>query len=113
MCAATSRLPSQVSGSAGKRGGQTIESNTIIMTDAAQELSATHDRMPVILSAEAARQWMTADEQDTAKLKALLHPYLPPELEWYRVSTQVNSARGDAPSMIVPIDGEIVSGRSD
>jgi hypothetical protein len=46
-------------------------------------------------------------------LKTLLHPYLPPELKWYRVSSRVNSVRAEAPDLIVPIDGETVTGRSD
>lgn len=92
---------------------QIIESNTIIVTDTVQVLSATHDRMPVILSPEAARQWMDPNQHDPARLKALLEPYVPPELELYRVSTRVNSARTDAPDLIVPTDGELISGHGD
>jgi putative SOS response-associated peptidase YedK len=85
-------------------GGQTIESNTIIVTDAAQVLSATHDRMPVLLTAEAARLWMSIDEQDPTRLKALLQPYLPPDLQWYKVSTRVNDARTEAPDLIAAME---------
>jgi putative SOS response-associated peptidase YedK len=87
-----------------KGGGQTIESNTIIVTDAAQRLRETHDRMPVILNAEAARRWMSIDAQDAAELKALLRPYLPPDLEWYKVSTRVNNARTESPDLILATD---------
>jgi putative SOS response-associated peptidase YedK len=94
-----------------KGDDQVIESDTIIVTDATEAIAQTHDRMPVILSPEAARQWMNPDEQDSATLKSLLHPYVPPGLEMYRVSTRVNSARGDAPEMITPLDGEMLDAR--
>jgi putative SOS response-associated peptidase YedK len=87
-----------------KGGGQIIESNTIIVTDAMQVLSETHDRMPVILTAEGARRWMSIDEQNPAELKTLLQPYLPPGLEWYKVSTRVNNARTEAPDLIAATD---------
>jgi putative SOS response-associated peptidase YedK len=88
--------------------GQTIESNTIIVTDAAPGLRTMHDRMPVILSPEGARVWMDAKEHDPARLKAWLKPYAPPELEAYRVSTRVNNAKTDSRDLITPADGEIV-----
>jgi len=53
---------------------------------------------------------MNNDEQDTATLKALLQPYLPPGLEWHSVSPQVNCARIE--DLIVPTDDEMVSARS-
>jgi putative SOS response-associated peptidase YedK len=87
-----------------KGDGQIIESNTIIVTDAVQMLSETHDRMPVILNPEAARQWMSIDEPSPAGLKALLRPYLPPDLEWYKVSTRVNNARTEAPDLIAAME---------
>ena len=87
---------------------QVIESTTIIVTDAVQVLSHTHDRMPVILSPETARLWMHWETQDASALKALLRPYVPEDLEMYRVSTLVNNARNDVPDMITPLDGEMV-----
>lgn len=89
--------------------GQTIESNTIIVTDAARRLRTMHDRMPVILSPEGAEVWLDLDEHDTSRLKLLLAPYAPPELEAYRVSTRVNNAKTDEPDLILPTDGEMVS----
>jgi putative SOS response-associated peptidase YedK len=82
--------------------GQTIESNTIIVTDAVQALRSIHDRMPVMIASESVRSWLDADEHDPARLKLLLQPYAPPELEAYRVSTRVNNARTDSPDLIAP-----------
>jgi putative SOS response-associated peptidase YedK len=88
--------------------GQTIESNTIIVTDAAQGLRTMHERMPVILSPEGARVWLDTAQRDPNRLRSLLAPYAPPELEAYRVTTRVNNARTDTPDLITPVDGEIV-----
>ena len=85
-------------------GGQIIESNTIIVTDAVQVLSETHDRMPVILNAETARRWMSSEQQDPAELKTLLQPHLPADLDWYKVSTRVNDARTEAPELIAAME---------
>jgi len=86
--------------------GKTIESNTIIVTDAVEVLRSVHDRMPVILSPDGIRPWLDAEEQNPAHLKALLQPYAPPELEAYQVSTRVNNARTDAPDLIAPKPGD-------
>jgi len=85
-------------------GGQIIESNTIIVTDAVQVLSETHDRMPVILDAETAKRWMSSDEQDPGELRTLLRPHLPADLDWYKVSARVNNARTEAPELIAAME---------
>jgi putative SOS response-associated peptidase YedK len=52
-----------------KGGGQIIESNTIMVTDAVQVLSETHDRMPVILNAETARRWMSSERTRPGRIE--------------------------------------------
>jgi putative SOS response-associated peptidase YedK len=65
-----------------------------------------HDRMPVILDAEAESLWLDPETEDPSRLTALLQPYPAEEMEAYEVSTIVNSARGDSPEMIQQVDVE-------
>jgi putative SOS response-associated peptidase YedK len=81
---------------------QTIQSHTIIVTDVDPMLRSMRSRMPVILSPEAAWLWLLARVHDPDRLKRLLTPYAPPELEAYRVSTRVNDIRNDDPALIEP-----------
>jgi putative SOS response-associated peptidase YedK len=65
-----------------------------------------HDRMPVILDAEAEALWLDPATEDPSRLTALLQPYPAEEMEAYPVSTIVNSAREDSPEMIERVDAE-------
>jgi putative SOS response-associated peptidase YedK len=67
--------------------GQTIKSNTIIVTDAAKGLRTMHDHMPAMLSPEGTKVWLDAGEHAPARLKPLLSPYARPELEAYFYQT--------------------------
>jgi len=63
-----------------------------------------HDRMPVILDAEAEALWLDPATEDRDRLSALLQPYPAEEMEAFPVSTAVNSARGDSPEMIERVE---------
>lgn len=80
--------------------GQTIESCTLIVTDANELMAPLHERMPVILAPESYDLWLDPTVQDPARLQPLLRPYSAKAMEAYPVSTQVNSPKNDLPELI-------------
>ena len=82
--------------------GQQVRSCTIITTEPNQLLSTIHDRMPVILPAEAHALWLDRNADDPDVLRSLLKPYPSEEMEAYQVSTLVNSVRNDVPECALP-----------
>lgn len=84
--------------------GQALNSCTILTTDANAVVAKVHDRMPVILPVEAYDDWLDPRPTDAAKLVPLLVPYPAERMKAYAVSTEVNSAAKDEPSMIVPAE---------
>lgn len=80
--------------------GQVIESYAIITTDANEIMAPVHDRMPVILPAEAIDAWLDPDYEDTTGLKELLVPYPADEMQERAVSTRVNSSRNEGPDLL-------------
>lgn len=85
-----------------ERDGQRIESCTLITTDANQDVSAIHDRMPVILPTEAQARWLdpTCDQPDA--LQPLLVPYADGQIQLTPVSTWVNSPTHEGPRCLEP-----------
>ena len=61
-----------------------------------------HNRMPVILKREDEGQWLNKEEKDSIKLLNLLKPAPDQEYEAYPVSTRVNKATNDDPSLLTP-----------
>lgn len=80
--------------------GTVIHSCTIITTEANELLADLHPRMPVILKKEDEALWLDRNCDDVALLETLLKPYPADEMEVYPVSSEVNSARNDYPSLI-------------
>lgn len=81
-------------------GGQTIESCTILTTEANQTLSPVHDRMPVILAPDDYELWLDEDVRKRELLKDLLRPYPAKEMMSYPVGTAVNSPRNQGSELI-------------
>jgi putative SOS response-associated peptidase YedK len=82
-------------------GGAPVHSTTIVTTEANPFVRPVHDRMPVILSGEAARVWLDP-EADPPALQAVLRPYQGDDLTAHEVSTLVNAPRNNSPECIVP-----------
>jgi putative SOS response-associated peptidase YedK len=82
--------------------GSTLETFTIITTQANAKLVPLHDRMPVILGPRQIDAWL-APETDAAKLQELLVPSPPEDLSLQPVSTLVNNPWNDSPACIEPI----------
>ena len=61
-----------------------------------------HDRMPVILAADAYDLWLDPAVQTAERLVALLRPYPDDEMVAYPVSTRVNDPANDSPDLVAP-----------
>jgi putative SOS response-associated peptidase YedK len=86
------------------KSAETVESVTIITTDANDKLRPIHHRMPVILDAYDYAIWLDPDlgAEETSRL---LRPHAPESMAFYRVGTRVNNARHDDPDCIAPQNG--------
>lgn len=72
-------------------GNQTINSCTILTTEANEVLRPVHDRMLVILHPDDYELWLDGGEREQSLLKELLRPYAAEGMTGYPVSTLVNS----------------------
>ncbi|MEO0775871.1 MAG: SOS response-associated peptidase [Bacteroidota bacterium] len=79
-------------------GQHRMDTFSIITTEANEEVRPLHHRMPVMLLEPAARRRWLTDLPLEAHL-AQLHPPSPGHLEYYRVSTQLNSVANDSATL--------------
>ena len=86
------------------RGGEQIRTFSIITTSPNREVSALHDRMPVILSSPERRErWLGAlDPEEIPELLATPEDGI---LDIYQVSVKVNSVRNNTPDLHEPVGG--------
>lgn len=82
-------------------GGE-VRTCTIITTRPNSLMQPIHSRMPVILPASAWSQWLDPQENDPARLSALLIPYPAEEMQAYPVSSLVNNPINDSSACIQP-----------
>lgn len=87
-----------------RRGGQVVDSCTIVTTKPNGVMQPIHHRMPVILSKGDFATWLDPSNSDTASLQNLIQPCNDDQLQAYRVSKVVNSPKHDRPDCIAPID---------
>lgn len=80
--------------------GETIETCTIITTEANELAATVHDRMPVILGKANYDRWL---DPDFKTAQALLQPYPSKEMLSYPVSIAVNRPSHDAPDCIAEL----------
>ncbi len=88
--------------------GGSLESFTIVTTQANDLLKSVHDRMPVILRREDEPLWLDPKTGATAQVKGLLRPYPAEEMAAAEVSPLVNSPKNDGPDCLAapePPDG--------
>ncbi len=83
--------------------GETVETFTIVTTDANAKLRPIHARMPVILAPEAYDTWLDTAPERARDALALLRYYPEEPMAFYRVTTRVNSVRNDDSECIVPL----------
>jgi len=84
-----------------KADGETVESFTIVTTEANRRLAAIHHRMPVVLAPADHDAWLDPAAPADALL-ALLRPAPEETFVATPVSTRVNAVRNDDPSLIEP-----------
>jgi putative SOS response-associated peptidase YedK len=84
----------------------TMESCTIITTEACELVLPIHQRMPVILPPEMYRMWLDPTLQNNDELTALLIPFSSEEMEAYQVSTLVNSPVNEDPRCVEPVENQ-------
>lgn len=82
-----------------KRDDETIESCTIVTTEANDMMTELHNRMPVILDPEDFEWWMTGKTEEVGQLLA---PCPSDWLDAYAVSRKVNNTRNYGPELIEP-----------
>lgn len=82
-----------------------IESCTIIVTAANEQMRDIHDRMPVILPADIWDTWL--EENDTQTLQKMLIPSTQIKLTSHAVSREVNSPGNDSDELIKSISSHI------
>jgi putative SOS response-associated peptidase YedK len=80
--------------------GSELLSYTIITTEANELIRPFHHRMPVILDEQHEDHWLHGHANDTEALLEMLRPYPAAAMEFYEVSTAVNSPRTDSPDCI-------------
>jgi putative SOS response-associated peptidase YedK len=86
-------------------GEEPVRSATIITTEANEEMSRIHDRMPVILPPSAWDAWLDPDNDDLDTLGQLLVP-APPSVTVLRpVGTQVSNVRNQGPQLVDEVPG--------
>jgi putative SOS response-associated peptidase YedK len=83
--------------------GSEIRSCTIITTQPNTLLEPIHNRMPVILPADAYTRWITPEDCSAIQLNGLLVSYPADEMVAFPVSKMVNSPQYDTPELIKPI----------
>jgi len=85
------------------RPGRDPAAACVLLTTAPNELMAPiHDRMPVVLTAEACRAWIDPELQDPLGVASLLLPSPAEDWRAVPVSSRVNHVANDDASLIVP-----------
>ncbi len=80
--------------------GQPIRSCALITTNPNDLVAQAHNRMPVILPAEARQEWLNTELHDTKFLASLLVPFPASEMTARQVSRAVNNVAVDNPSVL-------------
>ncbi len=82
--------------------GETVESCTLITTEANPALAPIHHRMPVILAAADYDAWLDPRPASAAALHDLLRPYPGAGMTAFPIGRHVNNVRNDDPGCIEP-----------
>lgn len=85
-----------------RKDGVSIASCAIVTTTPNELLATIHDRMPVMLTAEAQEAWL--QDAARAELRGLLKPFPAARMKSHPVSQKVNSALTEDPSLVEPVE---------
>jgi putative SOS response-associated peptidase YedK len=86
-----------------QRDGDVLETCSIITTDPSAFAARVHHRMPVVLTLDAAEEWIDPSTRSRRAVE-LMAPYEAADLECYEVSRFVNSPANDSPECIEPVE---------
>lgn len=84
--------------------GGWLHSCAILTTDANERIRPIHHRMTVILEPEDYALWLAPRELTPDEWLPLMAGPGPEKLDYFEVSTQVNSPANDNPLLIMPVD---------
>jgi putative SOS response-associated peptidase YedK len=85
-----------------KQTGEVVRSFSVITTQPPDSIAHIHDRMPVILEADHREAWLSDGLKDD-DIQALLDGYKGSKMDFYPVSTEVNSPANNTESVIEPL----------
>ena len=83
--------------------GESVFSYTVITTTPAPSLEDIHHRMPVILKQDSINKWLQVHNTSIPDAMELLKPFSN-SLQFFQVSTLVNSPRNNQKECILPIE---------
>jgi putative SOS response-associated peptidase YedK len=86
-----------------EKGGEPLETCTLLTTDANEVVRPVHDRMPVILPRTAFGEWLDGSVQAVPELQAILRPYPGAEMVGYPISARVNNPRNEGAMCVAPL----------
>jgi putative SOS response-associated peptidase YedK len=84
------------------KDGARIESCAILTTSANALMAPVHDRMPVIIAANAYDEWLSPRQRDPQALETLLRPYPVAHMRAWPVTPRASNAANDGPDLIEP-----------
>ena len=82
--------------------GDELYTCTILTTDSNEMLKQVHNRMPVIIEEKNGNDWLDVSVP-IGDITTLLRPYPSDQMEFYNVSTFVNSPKNQGPDCIKPL----------
>lgn len=83
--------------------GQSLETYTIITTQANKDMDSIHDRMPVVLKQEYEDDWLNSKNQDPEFLRQLVQSSRDTAFVLTKVSDQVNKVANNYTELINPL----------
>jgi putative SOS response-associated peptidase YedK len=84
------------------KGGEVVDSCTLITAAANELLARFHDRMPVVLAPADYGRWLDRSQEDPEAVLPLLVPCPADWLSASPVSSRINDPRNDDPDCLVP-----------
>jgi len=88
------------------KGGDPLESCTIITTTANRLVAPIHHRMPVILNKDQQTCWLSGAPLDSDRLRSTLSPQTVDEMCAWPVDRRVNSPGNQGPELIRAVPGQ-------
>jgi putative SOS response-associated peptidase YedK len=86
-----------------EKNGDAIDTCAVITTDASPKAGEYHHRMPALLNADRAAEWLDSGTAES-RLLDLLTPYDEADLECHEVSILVNSPLNDTAECMAPFE---------